>query len=309
VVRFAGAFSFQTDTGEAQCRKIHFWTVKSRLSGQEYAPFETLEAAVHFTNQFFGSREVFRICRSVRCDVPVIGSSLQIFRTATTGANIMTSNQVTTSNRSAVEAFLKKQMARGRIAFVIDATASRQQTWDQAARLQNAMFRETANIGGLDMQLVYYRGIDECRASRWVCDGQTLARIMSEIFCRSGETQIATALTHVRREHAKQKINAVILISDACEEVPERLYAEAHELGAPIFAFQEGGDAVVAEVYRELAKITSGAYSVFDAGSAGKLRELLCAVAAFATGGIQALEKQQTSGARLLLTQMQRGDR
>ena len=214
-------------------------------------------------------------------------------------------NQITTSNRPALEAFLQKQMARGRICFIVDATASRQEAWDRAARLQGAMFCEAAATRNLELQLISYRGIDECQASVWVSDRQTLARIMSQVTCRAGETQIARALAHARREHAKQKINAVILIS---EEVPERLYAEARELGVPIFAFQEGNDAAIAKVYCELAKVTGGAHCEFDASSANKLRELLRAVATFATGGIQALERQSTNAATLLLAQMKRRD-
>src|SRR5438128_7296066 len=54
---------------------------------------------------------------------------------------------------------------RGRLVFALDATMSRQPTWDTACRLQADMFREAAAIGGLDVQLVYYRGLAECRAS------------------------------------------------------------------------------------------------------------------------------------------------
>ena len=80
------------------------------------------------------------------------------------------------------------------------------------------------------------------------------------------------------------------------------------ELGVPIFAFQEGNDAAVAKVYCELAKVSGGAQCEFDASSANKLRELLRAVATFATGGSQALEKQSTNAATLLLAQMKRRD-
>jgi hypothetical protein len=216
-------------------------------------------------------------------------------------------NQVTISNRPALEAFLRKQTARGRIIFICDATASRQSTWDRAATLQAEMFRAAAAISSLELQLVYYRA-EECSASGWVTDGQALARLMSGIICRAGETQIGKALTHCRREHAKQKVDAVILISDACEERPEILYAGARELGTRLFLFQEGNNAAVAEIYRELARITGGAHCEFDAGSADKLRELLGAVAAFVAGGIAALEKQSTKAATLLLAQMRRGD-
>ena len=42
---------------------------------------------------------------------------------------------------------------RGRLLFALDATASRQLTWDSACQVQAAMFREAAAIGGLDVQL------------------------------------------------------------------------------------------------------------------------------------------------------------
>ncbi len=44
-----------------------------------------------------------------------------------------------------------------------------------ASVIQAEMFREAAAIGGLDIQLIYYRGLGECRASSWVADGETLA--------------------------------------------------------------------------------------------------------------------------------------
>ena len=51
---------------------------------------------------------------------------------------------------------------------------SRQPTWDTACTLQADMFREAAAIGGLDIQLVYFRGLGECRASGWVADSERL---------------------------------------------------------------------------------------------------------------------------------------
>src|SRR4029450_3766751 len=115
----------------------------------------------------------------------------------------MANDQVTNRGESApatseLDTFLQEitQLAsggsntRGRLIFALDATASREQTWDTACKLQADMFREAASAGGLDLQLVYYRGLDECRASRWVSDPARLGKIMSTIMCRSGETQI-----------------------------------------------------------------------------------------------------------------------
>lgn len=77
----------------------------------------------------------------------------------------------TTSNRNDVDAFLAQVAAvpkrapsgsRGRLIFSMDATASREPSWDQAASLQAAMFQETNDLGGLDVQLVHYRGFRSC---------------------------------------------------------------------------------------------------------------------------------------------------
>ena len=190
---------------------------------------------------------------------------------------------------------------RGRVVFALDATASRQPTWDVAARLTTDMFEATA---GLDVQLVYYRGIGECTASRWLSDARSLAVAMSTILCRSGETQIGRVLDHVQRENAREKMHALVFIGDAVEEARIDLIERARALSVPIFAFQEGSDPAVAAVFRELAEITHGAYATFDPSAARRLGDLLRAVCVFATGGVEALANQQTSAARLLLSQI-----
>ena len=60
--------------------------------------------------------------------------------------------------------------AKGRLVFALDATMSRQPTWDMACALQADMFREAASLGSLDIRLVYYRGFNECRATGWISD-------------------------------------------------------------------------------------------------------------------------------------------
>jgi hypothetical protein len=137
-------------------------------------------------------------------------------------------------------------------------------------------------------------------------DGKALARIMSTVTCRAGETQIARVLRHAGKEHARQKISALILISDACEENPADLFAAAGELGFPVFLFQEDDDEPVAEIYAEIARITDGAHCKFDSGSAQRLADLLKAVAAFAVGGVTALTDQNSEAAKLLLTQIKK---
>jgi hypothetical protein len=121
---------------------------------------------------------------------------------------------------------------------------------------------------------------------------------------RAGPTQIRRVLAHAGRQNQDQKINALILISDACEETPSLLFAEAAELRVPVFLFQEGADPDVADVYGEIARITHGAHVTFYAGSAQRLGELLRAIAAFAVGGLKTLAAQNTQAAQLLLGQI-----
>ena len=61
-------------------------------------------------------------------------------------------------------------------------------------------------------------------------------------------------------------------------------------VGVPVFLFQEGSDAKAERAFREIARLSRGAYCRFDAGSARQLRALLAAVAVYATGGRKALK-------------------
>jgi hypothetical protein len=199
---------------------------------------------------------------------------------------------------------------RGRLIFALDATMSRQPTWDTACALQADMFREAASAGGLDIQLVYFRGLSECRASGWVAGSDKLAQLMSRIDCRGGHTQIGKVLSHARQENAKQRVQALVFVGDAMEEAIDDLCSAAGELGLlslPAFMFQEGYDPIAENAYREIARLSGGAYSHFDIGAASQLGELLRAVAAYAAGGKQALaalSAQRAGGARALLAQL-----
>jgi hypothetical protein len=206
-----------------------------------------------------------------------------------------------------VAAFLKKARA-ARLIFIVDATGSRKEAWDMASKTQTEMFQEAARIGALDVQLIYFRGIDgfngECKASRWTRDQRNLANLMTGIDCWTGETQIVKALAHAKREHASEPVNAIVYIGDMCEEKAQVLYDMASGLGVPCFMFQEGEDRIAAEVFREIARLTRGAYHSFRPGAADQLRNLLQAVGAFATGGVQALQDLRTDSARKLLGQL-----
>ncbi len=217
-----------------------------------------------------------------------------------------------------IEAFLDRarQVAnpaskkRGRLIFALDATLSRQPTWDIAQGLQGRMFEAAAGLGGLDVQLVYFRGFGECRASRFVTNGEGLAALMSKIDVRGGETQIGKVLNHVKAEATEEKVGALVYVGDAMEEDADELCAAAGEvslLGVKAFMFHEGHDVEAERAFREIARITGGAYAAFDTGAPKRLASLLAAAAAYAAGGRAALDKQALEGseaARLLLTQM-----
>jgi hypothetical protein len=220
---------------------------------------------------------------------------------------------LTNTSSTSVDAFLKEIQATstrsgGRLIFAVDATMSREATWDAACKLQVDMFRAAAAIGGLEIQLVYYRGISECRASKWVGDSELLTRMMEKVMCRAGETQILRVLEHAKRESERGKVSALVFVGDACEENQDELVTAAAALGragVPAFMFQEGDAPTVKRVFREIADLTQGAYGSFNAGAADQLRELLRAVAVFAAGGLEALEN---SGAdRKLIAQLKRG--
>ena len=196
--------------------------------------------------------------------------------------------------------------ARGRLVFALDATMSRQPTWDMACTLQADMFREAAVSGSLDIRLVYYRGLNECRATGWISDSAQLAKLMGGIACQGGNTQIGKVLSEARREATASAVRAMVFVGDAMEENIDSLCAKAGELGllkVPVFMFQEGHDDVAEQAFREIARLTGGAWCRFDPGAAAQLRELLRAAAAYAAGGraaLQQLSKTGTSAAKLL---------
>lgn len=217
----------------------------------------------------------------------------------------------------AVDAFLQRARAvatgggsRGRLVFALDATMSRQPTWDLAQSIQGEMFAQTSAIGGLDVQLVYFRGFSECRASNFVSGGQGLGALMSKIACRGGRTQIARVLRHTLDETRAMPVGALVYIGDAMEESVDRLATTAGELGllgVKAFMFQEGADPAVESAYREIARLTGGAYAAFDASAPRRLAELLAAAAAYAVGGRVELQRRASEGqgaARLLLSQI-----
>ena len=200
-----------------------------------------------------------------------------------------------------IDAFLRKVAmtraqpsdGRGRLMFAMDATASRQPTWDRACQIQGEMFSETAALGGLEVQMAFYRGFREFAATPWITNSADLVRRMTGVRCLGGHTQIAKVLRHAINETKKQKVNALVFVGDCIEERIDDLCALAGELGmlgVPAFIFQEGDAVVATRGFKQIAKLTNGAHCRFDLSSAKQLRDLLSAVAVYAAGGRKALE-------------------
>ena len=197
--------------------------------------------------------------------------------------------------------------SRGRLIFALDATMSRQPTWDLACDLQAEMFEAAARSGGLDVRLSYFRGRNEARSSRWVGDARSLTGLMTGIACHGGLTQIGRILDHAGTEAAKAPVAALAYVGDAMEEDIDQLCHKAGKLAihnTRAFMFLEGRDATAERAYREIARLTGGAFLRFDPAAPAELRALLGAVGAYAAGGRAALEESGSRAARQLLSDM-----
>ncbi len=216
------------------------------------------------------------------------------------------------SNQHEIDTFLQKVASTpvvkspgqaGRLIFAMDATASREPTWRQACRIQSQMFEQTAALGGLAIQLCYYRGLNGFNTSEWLSDSGDLQQRMAKVSCLGGHTQIGKVLTHALKENNLHRDNALVFVGDCMEEKLEDICQLAGQLGihnVPVFLFHEGGDPVAGQAFRQIAKLTKGAYCPFDAGSARQLRDLLSAVAVYAAGGRSALEDFSRNGGKMV---------
>jgi len=142
------------------------------------------------------------------------------------------------------------------------------------------------------VQLIYYRGFGECKASPWVAESDKLLRFMTGVFCLAGRTQLGKVLKRAAKETRQNKVSALVFVGDAMEEDVDHLGHLAGELGllgVPCFMFHEGNDPVSRKAFQQIARLSGGAFCNFDASSARPLRELLSAVAVFAAGGRRAL--------------------
>ncbi len=221
------------------------------------------------------------------------------------------------SNAGEIDAFIRQARmlaasatGSGRLILALDATMSRQPTWDLATKLQGEMFDAAGKAGTLNVQLVYFRGLGECRSSAFVADTNALKQLMTRIDCRAGHTQIGKVLTHALKETATARVNALVYIGDAMEEDIDDLAQKAGSLGlhgVPVFVFQEGHDSGAEKALKEIARLSKGAWFRFDRRAAATLAGLLSAVAVYATGGLKALEARGRPEDRLMIEHLRGG--
>ena len=249
-------------------------------------------------------------------------SSIRIISASSPGAKRLAK---TPAPRDAVARFLADVAASNppattdtepnRILFALDATASRAPTWDMAMNLHAELFQAAADDsadtgpGGLAVQLVYYRGFEEFHASPWSSSPPDLLRRMTGVVCRGGLTQIQRVLAHSLAEARAVRVKAAVFVGDACEEAHGQVIAAAGRLAlfkVPFFVFQEGHDPRAARIFRDIARITGGAYAPFAPGSADQLRTLFGAVARYASRGRSGLREIEHRLARDMLTQLPR---
>ena len=209
-------------------------------------------------------------------------------------------------------ASLPKISGDARLILSLDATASRQSTWDVASQLQNEMFLSAQSLGGLNVQLCYFRGFGDFFNSDWQGNADDILRIMSSIQCQAGATQLHRLLQHAIDENQQKTIKCLIYIGDAMEEDIDLLAQLAGKLGllnVPLFMFQERNDPVAMAAFKELSRLSGGAYFQFDSASADQLKDLLRAVAIYAAGGLKALQKfsaASSSGVKLIEQQLRK---
>ena len=185
----------------------------------------------------------------------------------------------------------------GRLIVALDLTGSRAESLKQARKATAAMFEAIRAVGSVAVQLVYYRGLRECRASLWHDDPRALSESMLRLSCETGLTQIARTLRLAISE--TEKLSGMVFVGDHCEEHPDELLELARKLGqksVPLFLFHECADhdepsLRAKPVFEGMAKLSGGVYTEFRPDSGAILRELLSTVAVFSAAGRAGLKQ------------------
>ncbi len=198
-----------------------------------------------------------------------------------------------------------------RVMFALDATASRQPTWDIACSLHAELFLAAREAGEVAVQLLFYRGLGELKKSPWITSRQRLLDLMQRVSCAGGMTQIGRLLREAAREAAKHPVKALIFVGDSFEELEDEVLAIAGKLAllnTPVIMLQEGYVPQATNAFSKIATLSGGAHLPFASGSAEHLRRLLGAAVSFAVGGRELLERDGSAAAREVLRQLPKPD-
>ncbi len=187
-----------------------------------------------------------------------------------------------------------------RLVLLLDLTGSRRASLTNARTATAAMLETIKAIGAIAVKLIYYRGFSECEAGRWEDDPAEVSRVMQELSCNTGNTQIGRALRFVLGE--EEHLAGCVFIGDHCEDNFDELTQLAAKLGQrriPVFVFHECGDDDIRSiearpVFQRLAELSGGVYCEFRPDSASTVRELLTGVGAYSAGGVEALKQVPT---------------
>jgi hypothetical protein len=185
----------------------------------------------------------------------------------------------------------------GKLIFGLDLTGSREPGLKRARNATARMFDAIRDFGSVEVKLVYYRGLDECRETPWYSDADILRRSMLKLSCERGHTQIEKMLRLVLAQ--SEKPSAVVFVGDHCEENPEELLGLAETLrdrAIPLFVFHECDDhdpwsLWAKQIFKRMAELSGGVYVEFKPDSGEVLKELLPTVAAFSTAGAAGIER------------------
>lgn len=184
-----------------------------------------------------------------------------------------------------------------RLIFGLDLTGSREPSLRQARIATAAMFDTIKAFSAVAVKLIYYRGTDECRESRWYDDPEILSQSMRKLSCERGGTQIGRLLQRAVDE--KEATSGVVFVGDHCEDDPDELFELAQALrrrSTPLFVFHECADhdewsLKAKPVFKRLAELSGGVYVEFKPDSGVVLKELLSGVAIFSAAGAEGIER------------------
>ncbi len=189
-----------------------------------------------------------------------------------------------------------------KLLFSMDATASRQGSWDVAQQITSSMFDVIP--GGLKIALAHHSGGELGHVTAFRDDPAFFKSEIAKVRCRAGET----ALCEILEEATKiSRLSTLIYIGDCFEESLERAKALSEELKekkVPCFMFIEGRDPMAQSAFNLIAEITGGAVFPFELEAVIHIKEKLDAIAAYAAGGIKMLtaKRAELPGAQALLS-------